>query len=98
MTLHLADVYLSQKYKVMVTHASSHGLAVLTCTISAALLVETIKPMMPSLYKLMSGLSVNIAGWFSKPLNPEVITIALLASLFAGIWGMVFKLFIKGRD
>jgi|GEM_PF-2064980 len=82
----------------MVTHATSHGFAVLVCSISAALLVETIKPMMPQVYHYISGLSDKIANLFEQPLNPEFVTIALLASLFAGIWGIMFKVFIKGGD
>jgi hypothetical protein len=79
----------------MVNHGSSHGLAVLICSILAAILVDLLRPHFPVLLDRLSALS----NWFLKyvpiPFNTEQFNIILVASILAIIWGIFFKLSLK---
>jgi hypothetical protein len=79
----------------MIKYASSHGLAVLVCSISSALLVETIKPLWPNIFVCFSKASSYLRNFLNLKLTQEEITIMLVAALLAMIWGLIFKMWIK---
>ena len=76
----------------MVKHASSHGFAVLVCTIIAAFIIELLKPNMPQLLGKVNSLSHKVIGIFNIPLTPEFLSIVMLSGLLAMIWGIFFKI------
>jgi len=76
----------------MVRHGSSHGFAVLICSIAAALLVELIRDKIPRMISWLDGISEKIVSVLSIEANPNYISTLLFASILAFIWGVFFKI------
>ena len=76
----------------MIKHATSHGMAVLICTVSSSFLVETLKPHFPKVIRQIQYGSANFLKAANIPLHSDVFTVILLACLLAMIWGIFFKL------
>lgn len=79
----------------MVKHGSSHGLAVLICTILAALLVDLLRPHFPGLLDRLAVLSNWIIDYIPVSFNTEQFSIIIVASILAIIWGIFFKISLK---
>lgn len=79
----------------MVKHASSHGFAVLVCTVASAFLVETLKPQYPLIMESLQRNSEKLIQTTNIPLNPEAFSVVFIASLLAFIWGVFFKIRVK---
>lgn len=77
---------------LVVRHASSHGLSVLVCTISSALLIEILKPKLPHLMESMTNISTKFLKVIHIPMPTESLNILLLATVLAVLWGIFFKL------
>lgn len=81
----------------MIRHASSHGMAVFVCTIAAAFIVETLKPKLPELMDLVQTKSEGLIKTLAIPMTVDNLSILLVASILALIWGVFFKLRTKTR-
>ena len=79
----------------MVKHASSHGFAVLICTVTSAFLIEVLKPLLPEFYRRVQILSIRLIHLFDIPIHVEFLNVIILASILALIWGMFFKRYLK---
>lgn len=77
----------------MIKHASSHGFAVFMCTIISAIYIEVIKQFLPQLLRRIDHLSSIIIQKLSLSLTPDTITIVVVASVLAMIWGAFFKMY-----
>jgi len=77
----------------MKKHASSHGLAVLICTISAGVLIKIGRDYYPqAVIWLEEGVGQPIIRTFDIDYPPKVIATLVLAVLLALIWGAAFAL------
>ncbi len=76
----------------MIKHGTSHGFSVLVCTILATILVELLKPLFPKINEVVENTSIWIVDNFQVPLPDKYLSIALVASALAVIWGFFFKL------
>lgn len=76
----------------MVRHGSSHGFAVLVCTIAAALLIELVRDKIPRVVASLDGFSEKLIALFNIPFPPNYISTVLFASMLAFIWGVFFKI------
>jgi hypothetical protein len=76
----------------MIRHGSSHGFAVLVCTISAALLIDIIKEKIPGFISSLDNFSERIVLLFDIPLHYGYVSTILFAAILAFIWGVFFKL------
>jgi len=81
----------------MIKHASSHGFSVFMCTITASFLVEILKPLIPGLMTRIKNLSQFLIELLAIPLTTEFLTIIILASFMAVVWGIFFKIRYDGR-
>jgi len=82
----------------MKKHASSHGLAVLVCTISAGVLIKIGRDYYPEAVAwLEEGVGQYIIRTFSIDYPPKVIATLALAILLALIWGAAFALMHSDR-
>ena len=79
----------------MIRHASSHGLAVLVCTISSALLVELFRGTLPGIYSNLISVSSKLITTFDLPMEPGILATILIAAILAMIWGVAFKFAFK---
>lgn len=76
----------------MIKHGTSHGFSVLACTIVAAFLIELIRPYFPKLFFSVNKVSIWMLDKFHIPLSMEYLSIAIIASALAILWGFFFKL------
>ena len=76
----------------MVRHGTSHAFSVLLCTILAAFLIEILKPFLPKLYANVDRTSLWIIENFQVPVSLEHLSITLVASVLAILWGIFFKI------
>ena len=74
----------------MKKHASSHGLAVLVCTVIAGVLVRVAHDYFPSAVRLLDELSNFIVKSLNLNYRPQDISVLLLAVALAVIWGIGF--------
>ena len=82
----------------MKKHASSHGLAVFVCTITAGILVEIGRDNYPEAVTwLEEGVCQYLIRTFSIDYPPKVISTLVLAALLALIWGSAFALMHSDR-
>ena len=75
----------------MVRHGTSHGFSVLVCTILAAFLIEIFKPFLPKIYEHVDRTSIWLVENFQVPVSVEYLSITLVASVLAILWGIFFK-------
>ena len=74
----------------MKKHGLSHGLAVLGCTISSALLVDIVRKHVPLVSDFVTRVSVALRDSFEIQYAPDHISIVLYASILAVLWGVAF--------
>ena len=74
----------------MKKHGASHGIAVLVCTVSAALMADVVRNHNPLIHNSIRRFSEFIAGFLPIPYDPKYIGIVLFAALLATIWGIAF--------
>jgi len=77
----------------MVKHATSHGFAVLMCTIISAFLINTLSQLLPQVIRKVDELSILLINQFNVPLSIEYLSISIVASLLAMLWGIFFKIY-----
>ncbi len=76
----------------MIKHGTSHGFSVLLCTLIAAFLIEILKPFLPKMYESVDRASIWMIDNFQVPISIEHLSITLIASILAILWGVFFKL------
>ena len=76
----------------MIKHATSHGLSVFFCSVAAAFIVETTKPIWPQLNSLLIKMSISIQSFMKVNLSIDYLNILIAATALSVIWGMIFKL------
>lgn len=76
----------------MTRHGASHGAATLVSTALAGVLVDPFREIMPRLSYVMDGIALAIVNAFNLPypLGPDVVSILLLATFLAFLWGVIF--------
>jgi hypothetical protein len=79
----------------MIRHGSSHGLAVLVCTILAALLVDLLRPHFPIVLTHLTKFSNWLINYIPVPFSTEQFNIIVIASILAVIWGVFFKISLR---
>lgn len=75
----------------MKKHASSHGLAVLFCTIAAGILIKMGRDYYPVMALRMEKFSTYIVTTFDLDYSPRAVSTLMLAVVFAVIWGIAFS-------
>ena len=76
----------------MIRHGSSHGFALLICTVAAALLIELIRPKIPNIIAFFDDFSYRLIALFNLPLESHFMSVIIAASMPAFIWGVFFKI------
>lgn len=71
-------------------HGVSHGVAVLVCTVSSALMVDVVRRHVPAVYDFFNRLSMLIVEYFELRHRPDYITILIYATFLAMVWGVAF--------
>jgi hypothetical protein len=74
----------------MKKHGSSHGLAVLICTITSGLLIHIGRDYYPQLINWLEEGSRFIVELLNIDYPSKSVSILILASVLAVIWGMAF--------
>ncbi|PQP33168.1 hypothetical protein C6A36_00650 [Desulfobacteraceae bacterium SEEP-SAG10] len=75
----------------MKKHASSHGLAVLVCTITSGILVKMGYDYFPHAAEIINNISQHILDFVGIEYPPKAISTLLLAVILAMIWGIAFS-------
>jgi hypothetical protein len=79
----------------MIKHGSSHGLAILVCTILSGLLVKLLQDLFPALHdKARLYFSELVTDW-SLPLEPSLVATLIIAVVLGVLWGIAFKFTFK---
>jgi hypothetical protein len=81
----------------MIRHGSSHGFAVSICIILASLLVDLLRPHFHGILERLTIFSKWILNYVPIPFSSEQFNIIVIASILALIWGIFFKLSLKGE-
>ena len=76
----------------MKKHGISHGMALLVCTVTAALLTDTVRKYVPSIHEMVGKFSAFALEHLSMPLAPEFLGILFYATVLAMVWGAAFSL------
>ena len=79
----------------MIKHASSHGLAVLICTVISALLIELLKGVFPSLHAEVLSVCAEFVANNDLSIEPSMIATVIIAVGLGLIWGIAFKFAFK---
>ncbi len=74
----------------MTRHGLSHGLAVLTCSISSSILVKITHDFYPQWITRLETIAGNLATAVQLDMSVNSAAALLLATLFAFFWGMAF--------
>ena len=77
-------------------HASSHGLAMLVCTISSGWLVRMSYDHHPTVIRKVESFAQQVINAFSLAYSPEDLSTLFVAVLLAMIWGVFFA--VMHRD
>lgn len=75
----------------MIKTATSHGLSVFFCSVSAAFLVETTKPIWPQFNNLLIKASLWLHSKIGIDLSIEYLNIVIAATVLSALWGLAFK-------
>ncbi len=75
----------------MKKHASSHGLALLVCTVVAGVLIGMGRDHYPMIAQKLEDISLYIVTFFNLDFSPEIISILIIAVILAVIWGIAFS-------
>lgn len=81
----------------MIRHGSSHGLAVLICTLASGFLIAMLRAFLPEVLDVFSKISVFICILLHLPYPPKSVELILVAALMAGIWGIAFSFMHKDK-
>ena len=79
----------------MIKHGSSHGLAVLVCTIISGLLVKLLQDLFPTLHERAIVFCSELVVDLGIPLEPNLIATLLIAVGLGVLWGVAFKYAFK---
>lgn len=79
----------------MIRHGSSHGLAVLICTLASGFLIATLRAFLPDLLSVFSKGCIFLCSFLALPYPPKSVELILIAAVMASIWGAAFS-FIHG--
>lgn len=79
----------------MIKHGSSHGFAVLICTIIYAALIDLLRPHFPGILERLTKLSNLIVDYIPIPFSSEQFNVIVVASILAIIWGVFFKISLR---
>lgn len=79
----------------MIKHGSSHGLAVLVCTIISGLLVKMIGDLFPTLHKRAIALCSKFIIDSGLSIEPSLLATLLIAVALGVLWGIAFKYTFK---
>ena len=75
----------------MKKHASSHGLALLVCTVTAGILIGMGRDHYPTIAQNLEDMSVYIVTLFNLEFPPKAISILIIAVILAVFWGIAFS-------
>lgn len=75
----------------MIKHGSSHGIAVLVCTLSSGFLVSMIRHYLPELMVHVDNVSAWLCEYFNLPYPFPFVEKMLVAALAASVWGIAFS-------
>lgn len=75
----------------MKKHASSHGLALLVCTVTAGVLIGMGRDHYPTIAQKLEDISLYIVTFFNLDFPPKVISILIIAVILAVMWGIAFS-------
>ena len=81
----------------MIRHGSSHGLAVLICTLPSGFLIAMLKAYLPDLLIVFSKVSIFLCTLLGLPYPPKSVELILVASVMACIWGAAFTFMHKEK-
>jgi len=76
----------------MERHGASHGIAVLVCTASSALLIDIIRRYVPVIYNAVNNFALFLINLMDLSSAPHSVSIILYATVLATIWGVGFAL------
>ncbi len=82
----------------MKKHGASHGLAMLVCTVSAALLADIAKTHVPILANVVSKISSYIISLLHLQHAPKYMDILIYATILAVIWGVAFSFMHRDKS
>lgn len=74
----------------MTKHGLSHGAATLITFVTAGLLLEEIRELMPRFSLLLQDVAFDLAEALPVPIEPNTWAVVLAASVLAVIWGILF--------
>jgi len=75
----------------MKKHATSHGLAVIVCTISAGILVKIAKDYYPAVVDMGENLVLRLAHRFGWNMPSRDLIVLVVATVLALFWGVAFS-------
>lgn len=80
----------------MLKHSSSHSFAVLGGTITATILIELLKPLLPDFFKFFEQISEKVLTFTHLLLSVESMNVLLIVTFLGFVWGLLFKVaFVK---
>lgn len=82
----------------MIKHGTSHGFAVLICTIISAVLIDHLRPHFPGILERLTKLSNQIVDYIPIPFSSEQLNVIVVASILAILWGAFFKISLRKND
>jgi hypothetical protein len=71
-------------------HGVSHGMSVLLCTMASGLLIDVVRDHMPVIYSMLRYVSGFIIYYTGLRFSIRGLSLLILASFLAMIWGMAF--------
>lgn len=81
----------------MMRHGSSHGLAVLICTLASGFLIAMLRAYLPELLVVFSRISAFLCALLGLPYPPKSVELVLIAAVMASIWGAAFSFMHKDK-
>ena len=78
----------------MFKHGTSHGIAVLFCSIIAAILIKYLEPKLPKLFAFLENMSESILLKLNVQPN-ELLSLVVITAILAFVWGIFFKISSK---
>lgn len=75
----------------MIKHSTSHGFAVFGGSITAAIIVEALKPLLPGFFKSFEKISIKILTFTHLPISIESFNVLVIATILGLLWGIFFK-------
>ena len=78
-------------------HGTSHALAVVLCTVLGAFLVDMLRPSFPGMADFFYRIADALVYKLNIPIDPQSLSVVLVATCLAFLWGVVFRLRIRRR-